>query len=227
MRTLGLGGTIALAGWKEPGTDVPAPIQRHGRRRGATACCRSGVGGAGHGRDDGFPLGTRLPALWSEDRLIFHMALANPHWRTIKGDAPALAVVTGTEAYISPSWYATKADHGRVVPTWNYSASHFTGLARVRREPDWLEYAVTSLTDHHEGRREEPRSVTDAPESFVAQQLMVVVGIELSITAVEAKAKRSQNRSTEDRSGVIAGLLAEPGAAGHMLASQMQADLDR
>lgn len=176
---------------------------------------------------DGFPLATRLPVVWSEDRLIFHMALANPHWRSINDDAPALAVVTGPEAYISPSWYATKAEHGRVVPTWNYSAIHFTGLVTVRREPEWLEEAVTSLTDHHEGPREEPWSVADAPESFVAQQLKAVVGVEFSITAVEAKAKRSQNRSDEDRSGVIAGLLAEPGAGSHLVASQMQADLNR
>lgn len=118
------------------------------------------------------------------------MALANPHWRTIGDDAPALAIVTGAETYISPSWYATKAEHGRVVPTWNYSAIHFTGRVTVRRAPEWLEEAVTSLTDHHERRREEPWSVADAPESFVAQQLKAVVGIEFSITAVEAKAKR-------------------------------------
>lgn len=177
--------------------------------------------------DDGFPLATRLPVLWSKDRLIFHMALANPHWRTIEDDAPALAIVTGAETYISPSWYATKAEHGRVVPTWNYSAIHFTGRVTVRRAPEWLEEAVTSLTDHHERRREEPWSVADAPESFVAQQLKAVVGIEFSITAVEAKAKRSQNRSEADRSGVIAGLLTEPGAASHTVASQMQADLNR
>lgn len=131
-----------------------------------------------------------MPVLWSKDRLIFHMALANPHWRTIEDDAPALAIVTGAETYISPSWYATKAEHGRVVPTWNYSAIHFTGRVTVRRAAEWLEEAVTSLTDHHERRREEPWSVADAPESFVAQQLKAVVGIEFSITAVEAKAKR-------------------------------------
>lgn len=86
---------------------------------------------------------------------------------------------------------------------------------------------MTSLTDHHEGRREAPWSVADAPESFVAQQLQAVVGIEFSITAVEAKAKRSQNRSDEDRSGVIAGLLTEPGPASHLVAAQLQADLNR
>lgn len=177
--------------------------------------------------DDGFPLATRLPVLWDDERLVFHMAIANPHWRTIADGSPALAVVTGPEAYVSPSWYPTKAEHGRVVPTWNYSAVQFTGLATVRRSAEWLADAVTRLTDHHEGRRDEPWQVTDAPPSYVAQQLKAIVGIELAITAVEAKAKRSQNRSVEDRAGVVAGLLAEPRAEGHPVAAQMQADLDR
>lgn len=177
--------------------------------------------------DNAFPLATRLPLVWSKDRLIFHMAFANPHWREIGDGAPALAIVTGPEAYISPSWYATKAEHGRVVPTWNYSAIHFTGFVTVRREPEWLEEAVTTLTDHHEGHREQPWSVADAPQSFVAQQLKAIVGVEFAITAVQAKAKRSQNRPDEDRAGVIAGLSTEPGASSHMVASQMRADLER
>ena len=177
--------------------------------------------------DDGFPLATRLPLVWSKDLLIFHMAFANPHWRTIKDGAPALAVVTGPEAYISPSWYATKAEHGRVVPTWNYSAIQFTGLVTVRRAPGWLEEAVTSLTERHEGWREAPWRVDDAPESFVTQQLKAIVGVEFTITGVEAKAKRSQNRSDADRAGVIAGLLSEPGPGSHVVASQMRADLVR
>lgn len=177
--------------------------------------------------DDGFPRATRLPVLWSRDRLIFHMALANPHWRAIQDAAPALAVVTGPEAYISPSWYATKAEHGRVVPTWNYSAIQFTGLVTVHRDPGWLAQAVTTLTNQHEGQREQPWSVTDAPESFVAQQLKAIVGIEFAIATVEAKAKHSQNRSDEDRAGAIAGLLAEPAAGARQVAAQMQADLDQ
>jgi transcriptional regulator len=177
--------------------------------------------------DDGFPQATRLPVLWDEDQLLFHMAIANPHWRAIQDGSPALAVVTGPEAYVSPSWYPAKAEHGRVVPTWNYSAVQFTGLATVRRSAEWLEEAVNRLTEHHEGLREEPWQVTDAPASYISQQLRAIVGIELSITAVEAKAKRSQNRSVEDRAGVVAGLLAGPGADGHRMAAQMQADLDR
>ena len=176
---------------------------------------------------DGFPQATRLPVVWAEDRLVFHMALANPHWRSIADGAPALAVVTGPEAYVSPSWYASKAEHGRVVPTWNYSAIHFTGHATVHRDAAWLEDAVRALTDVHEQRREQPWAVDDAPGSYVAQQLKAIVGIELVVRAVEGKAKLSQNRSDADRAGVVAGLLSEPDGPGRRVAEQMRADLGR
>lgn len=173
----------------------------------------------------GFPQATRLPIIWHGDRLIFHMAIANPHWRTIGEQSPALAVVTGVESYISPSWYPSKAEHGRVVPTWNYSAVHFTGLATVHRDPDWLLDAVSSLSDLHEQRRTTPWSVTDAPEAFIAQQLKAIVGVELSITDIDAKAKRSQNRSTADRLGVVAGLREEGGGREQAMAALMERDL--
>lgn len=174
---------------------------------------------------DGFPVATRLPVIWSGDRLIFHMAIANPHWRAITDGSPALAIVSGAEAYVSPSWYAAKAEHGRVVPTWNYSAIHFTGRVTVRREPEWLAAAVTELTDLHEGRRDEPWQVGDAPATYIEQMLKAIVGIEFAIETVEAKAKRSQNRSEADRAGVIDGLRAEP-ARGHAdMADRMQSDL--
>ena len=175
--------------------------------------------------DVGFPVATRLPVLWQEDRLVFHMAIANSHWRSIADGVPALAVVTGPEAYISPSWYAAKATHGRVVPTWNYSAVHFTGLATVHRDPDWLITAVTELTDKHESPRAAPWAVTDAPETYVSQQLNGIVGIEVSIKTVEGKAKRSQNRSTEDRTGVIEGLRQHGGGREMAMADQMERDL--
>lgn len=174
---------------------------------------------------DGHPLATRLPVLWHGDRLVLHMALANPHWRAIPDGAPALAIVAGPEAYVSPSWYAAKAEHGRVVPTWNYSAVHFTGHATVHRDPGWLLSAVTELTDAHEQRRPDPWAVTDAPATYVAQQLRAIVGIELSIEAVDGKAKRSQNRSDDDRRGVIAGLRSQEGPAGQAMADQMERDL--
>jgi len=176
---------------------------------------------------DGFPQATRLPIIWSGDDLIFHMAIANPHWRAIADRAPALAVVTGSEAYISPSWYAAKAEHGRVVPTWNYDAIHFTGHATVRRDPEWLRAAVTELTDLHEARRDEPWAVTDAPETYIDQMLKAIVGVELEITAIDAKAKRSQNRSDADRVGAVTGLRAEPGDGAVAMADRMESDLTR
>lgn len=175
--------------------------------------------------DGGFPLATRLPVLWQGDRLVFHMAYANPHWRSITDGAPALAVVTGPEAYISPTWYAAKSEHGRVVPTWNYSAVHFTGRVTVHRDAAWLSTAVAELTEQHEQRRPAPWAVTDAPGPYVAQQLKAIVGVELAIDVVEGKAKRSQNRSDADRGGVIAGLREDGGAREQAMADQMERDL--
>ena len=160
---------------------------------------------------DGLPDATFLPVLWQDDRLVGHLARANPHWRRVVEGAPALAVVTGPDAYVSPAWYAAKREHGRVVPTWNYSVVHLRGAVRVVEDADWLRTLVTDLTDHHEREREDPWAVTDAPEKYVAGQLRAIVGIELAVTSVEAKAKLSQNRSAEDRAGVVAGLTGTPG----------------
>jgi transcriptional regulator len=171
---------------------------------------------------DGIPVATLLPILWQpeRDRIVAHMARANPHWRLMRDDVAALAIVNAAQAYVSPSWYASKSEHGRVVPTWNYSAVHLTGTVRVHDDADWVRAAVTTLTEHHENGREPRWAVTDAPKRYVEGQLRAIVGIELTVTSVEAKAKLSQNRSDADRAGVVAGLLAEPGGAG--VASAMQ-----
>jgi transcriptional regulator len=158
---------------------------------------------------DGYPLATLLPIIWDGDTVIAHMARANPHWQQIAQGAPALLVVTGSEAYISPSWYASKAEHGRVVPTWNYSAVQLTGRARVHEELNWLRAAVDDLVKRHEARRAMPWSTSDAPEKFVRGQLRAIVGIEVTVDRVEAKAKLSQNRSSADREGVVRGLRRE------------------
>ena len=162
---------------------------------------------------DGTPLATLLPILWSADggTVIAHMARANPHWREIGDESRFLAIVAGPQAYISPSWYAAKAEHGRVVPTWNYSAVHLTGTVRVHDDPAWVREAVTSLTDHHEQPRDQPWAVTDTPETYVDKNLKAIVGLEMSVERIEAKAKLSQNRSEADRAGVVAGLRAEGG----------------
>lgn len=162
---------------------------------------------------DGTPLATLLPILWSADgaTVIAHFARANPHWRAITDNAPALAIVAGPQAYVSPAWYASKAEHGRVVPTWNYTAVHLTGTVRVHDDPHWVRNVVTRLTVHHEQSRAEPWAVTDAPEQYVEKNLKAIVGLEMTVTGVEAKAKLSQNRPDADRAGVVSGLLAEGG----------------
>jgi transcriptional regulator len=172
---------------------------------------------------DGYPAATLLPVLWDDDRLVLHMARANEHWRAIEPGAPALAVVTGPEAYVSPGWYASKAEHGRVVPTWNYSAVQFTGRVDVHTDPAWLLDAVTRLTDAHERGRSDSWSVDDAPAQYVEKQLRAIVGIEFAIERVEAKAKLSQNRDDADFAGVVAGLRREGAGREHAVADSMAA----
>jgi transcriptional regulator len=134
-----------------------------------------------------------------------HLARNNDQWRA--GSAgEALAIVRGSNAYISPGWYASKAEHGRVVPTWNYVTAHVYGELAVHDDPAWTEDLVRRLTAKHEAFRDVPWSVDDAPRSFIEGQLRAIVGIELLITRVEAKAKLSQNRPAADVDGVIAGL---------------------
>lgn len=174
---------------------------------------------------DGYPLATLLPVLWEGDTVVLHLARANPHWQAIGEDTPALLVVSDAQAYISPSWYASKAEHGRVVPTWNYSAVHLVGRARVVHEADWLYRAVDDLVVRHEGPREEPWQTTDAPQAYLRGQLRAIVGIEVTVERVEAKAKLSQNRSEADRRGVVAGLRGEDAPEAAVVAEQMTAGL--
>jgi transcriptional regulator len=176
---------------------------------------------------DGYPVATLLPVVWEDDVVIAHMAKANPHWKLFVDDTPTLLVVEGPQAYISPSWYATKAEHGRVVPTWNYTGVQLTGRARLHHEPAWLRQAVDILTTAHEGYREQPWATTDAPAKYVDGQLRAIVGIEIHVETVYGKAKLSQNRSTADQQGVILGLEQEPepGAAATALEmSRRQSD---
>ena len=158
---------------------------------------------------DGYPVATLMPFVRADDRLLLHMARGNPHWRSIGTDAPGLAVVAGPQAYVSPAWYPSKQEHGRVVPTWNYSSVHLTGLVTVHDDPTWVRDLVERLTGLHEAGRPDPWAVSDAPSTYIDKQLKAIVGIELRVERVEAKAKLSQNRSDEDRAGVVAGLRAE------------------
>ena len=152
---------------------------------------------------------TMLPFLYDEERrtLRGHLARNNDHWRSADG-AAALVIVRGPDAYVSPSWYATKAEHGRVVPTWNYVTAHVHGVVAVHDDPAWVADLVRELTDRHEAGLAAPWSVDDAPPRFFAGQLRAIVGVEVAIGRIEAKFKLSQNRPSADVDGVIAGLRA-------------------
>jgi len=152
---------------------------------------------------------TMLPFLYDEERntLRGHLARNNDHWRSADG-AAGLVIVRGPDAYISPSWYATKAEHGRVVPTWNYVTAHVHGVVAVHDDPAWVADLVRELTDRHEAGSPAPWSVDDAPTKFFAGQLRAIVGVELAIARIDAKFKLSQNRPAADVDGVIAGLRA-------------------
>ncbi len=174
---------------------------------------------------DGMPVATLLPIMWLGDVVLAHMARANPQWKTIANDSPVLLICSGAEAYISPSWYAAKAEHGRVVPTWNYSAVHLSGTVRVHEDRDWLRDVVTRLTGMHENGRDQPWHPTDAPETYIEGQLGGIVGLEITVTRVEGKAKLSQNRSEDDRRGVIKGLLEEHDYEAAKVAAAMETEL--
>jgi transcriptional regulator len=176
---------------------------------------------------DGYPWSTLLPVVWEGDKVIAHFARANEHWRQIEDDAPALLICRGAQAYVSPSWYAAKAEHGRVVPTWNYSAVQIRGTVRLHDDPEWLHDAVTRLTRVHEQHRDAAWEVTDAPDSFVRGQLRGIVGVEVTVEAVDGKAKLSQNRSVADREGVVRGLSDEQDPEAATVAAQVRTTLDR
>jgi transcriptional regulator len=167
--------------------------------------------------DDGL-LATMLPFAYepsagTRGALYGHVARNNDQWRKpARGES--LAIVRGPDAYVSPSWYAAKAEHGRVVPTWNYLTAHVYGRLLVHDDPQWVENVVRLLTTKHEaGRLASPGqppawSVDDAPRKFIEGQLRAIVGLELQITRIEAKAKLSQNRPVGDIAGIVAGLSA-------------------
>ncbi|MFZ5671792.1 MAG: FMN-binding negative transcriptional regulator [Pseudomonadota bacterium] len=156
------------------------------------------------------PVATPLPLVLAADEgelgvLYGHVAKANPQWKTpVIGEA--LAIFMGPDAYVTPSWYASKAEHGKVVPTWNYAAVHAYGPVEFFEDEDRLLAAVKRVTELHEGPRLTPWQVSDAPEAFIKSQLRGIVGLRLPITRLEGKRKMSQNRNAADRAGVAKGL---------------------
>ena len=147
------------------------------------------------------------PEVGEHGALLGHLARNNDQWRCqVLGEA--MVIVRGPDAYVSPSWYASKKQHGRVVPTWNYLTAHVYGRLVVHDDPAWVEALVRRLTDKHEAGQPQPWMVQDAPPGFIARQLRAIVGIEVIISRVQAKAKLSQNRPAADIDGVISGLQA-------------------
>lgn len=152
-----------------------------------------------------------LPFEWDPHPAPFgtlraHVARANPLWQQLPGAATPLAIFQGTQGYITPSWYPTKQETGKVVPTWNYLVVHAYGAARVIEDTQWLRAFVGRLTDRFEGVRKRPWKVEDAPEAFIAANLQAIVGIEMTVERWLGKWKVSQNRPAADREGVVAGL---------------------
>ncbi len=152
------------------------------------------------------------------DLLRAHLARANPQWKAIAERPDVLVVFQGTDHYVTPSWYAAKREHGKVVPTWNYVHVQVRGVAVIHDDPAFVRPQIEALTAAHEAGRVEPWAVDDAPERFVEAQMRGIVGLEIPISTISGKFKLSQNRSADDYMGVQAGLAGESDAAGPAMA---------
>jgi transcriptional regulator len=159
----------------------------------------------------------------SANMLRAHVARANPVWTKLEAGGEALVVFQGHGHYVSPDWYPTKQETGKVVPTWNYAMVEARGAVRVIHDPQWLRGLVGALTDVHEGGREKPWRVEDAPDDFVASQLRAIVGVEIAISKLTGKFKLSQNRVAKDRQAVLAELEARGGEGDRAMAALMRA----
>ncbi|MBC7895929.1 MAG: FMN-binding negative transcriptional regulator, partial [Cytophagaceae bacterium] len=155
---------------------------------------------------------THLPLLLDRERGLLegHIARANPHHRHVAPGSEALVIITGPDAYITPEWYASKQEHGRVVPTWNYVAVHVYGTVTFIDDPAYLRGKLEALTNRHEGERERPWHVDDAPADYIERQLAAIVGVQISIVRMEGKWKMSQNRPAADIQSVVEGLSSAP-----------------
>ena len=159
-----------------------------------------------------------IPMVWHQSdpdgiALRGHVARANPLWSRLADGEDALAIFQGPQCYITPSWYPSKKQHGKVVPTWNYTVVHLHGTLRAFDDPGWVTRHLEELTDRHESHRPVPWHVSDLPADYLQRQLKGIVGLELEVVRIEAKWKVSQNRNDADREGVSRGLRLESGGA--------------
>jgi len=162
------------------------------------------------------------PRARSPGALQGHIARANSLWRELKDGAEVLALFQGASHYISPNWYPTKAEHGKVVPTWNYAIVHARGRIAWIHDASWLREFVSKLTDSQERQQKTPWQLTDAPPKYVDQMLGAIVGFEITITELVGKWKLSQNRSAADRAGVVAGLAELPAESSREMAALVE-----
>lgn len=172
---------------------------------------------------DGTPVGTHMPMLWDAERRVAtgHIARANPQWK--HGAGRGLIVLGGPEAYVTPAWYPSKAEHGKTVPTWNYEAVHLSGAVEWFDDAVRLETVVRDLSALHETGRTEPWALSDAPRLYIDAMLRGIVGVALHADRVEAKRKLSQNKNAADFAGVAAGLQASGDALSGEVAMLMRA----
>lgn len=156
-----------------------------------------------------------------------HLARGNPQWRESNLSIPAIAIFMGADAYVSPGWYPSKQEHGKVVPTWNYSMIIARGRLEIFDDAETLRAQVETLTKRFEARFDKPWQVSDAPEDYVARQIKGIVGIRLHVESLEGKAKLNQNKTAADQEGVAAGLSPSPRAADREVAEAMRERLKR
>lgn len=173
--------------------------------------------------DDGGLAANHIPFLLDPSRgefgtLMGHVARANPVWQSFPKSVDTLVIFQGPQAYVTPSWYPAKREHGRVVPTWNYVVVHAHGIPRAIEDQDWLVRHVEQQTSLRETGQEMPWKVTDAPSDFIDAMLRAIVGIEIPLTRLTGKWKVSQNRTAADRQGVVKGLLAQEDDAAQAMA---------
>lgn len=158
-------------------------------------------------------------------RLIGHVSRANPIWRELHDGALSVVMFLGPQAYITPSWYPGKREHGEVVPTWNYVTVHAHGRARAVDDSDWVLDMVQRLTDAQESSRPDRWAVTDAPTDYVRKMLHAIVGIEIVIERLEGRLKVSQDEALADRHGTVEGLMTEQDSQAHALAALVQREI--
>lgn len=159
--------------------------------------------------------------------LIGHVSRANPVWRALETGLPSVVLFQGPQSYITPGWYPGKAEHGKVVPTWNYVVAHVHGVARVRQERDWLLAMLQGLAQGHERTQAVPWRIEDAPADYIDKMLQAIVGIEIPIDRLVGKLKASQDEDMADRVGTAAGLAKHPGENSQALARLVRQAIDK